>query len=39
MENIICPHCGEKFSLDNDNANRIFSQLRDGAFKDELKED
>ncbi|MBQ9292521.1 MAG: DUF2130 domain-containing protein [Campylobacter sp.] len=37
MENIICPHCGEKFSLDNDNANRIFSQLRDGAFKDELQ--
>ena len=36
MENIICPHCGAEFSLDNDKASRIFSQLRDSAFNAEL---
>ena len=37
MQSIICPKCGEKFSLDNSLASKIFMQLKDNAFESELQ--
>lgn len=36
MQSIICPKCGEKFSLDNNDANSIFMQIKNNVFNAEL---
>ncbi|MBO7555410.1 MAG: hypothetical protein J6T41_05500 [Neisseriaceae bacterium] len=34
---ITCPHCQKEFSLDNNEANKIFAELKDKAFNSELE--
>ena len=37
MEQIICPHCGEVFTIDEANYNSIVKQIRDHEFKEEIE--
>ena len=34
---ITCPHCHKEFSLDNNEAQQLFSELKDKAFNSELE--
>ena len=34
---ITCPHCHKEFSLDNNEANQLFAELKDKAFNQELE--
>ena len=34
---ITCPHCHKEFSLDNNEANQLFAELKDKAFNSELE--
>ncbi|MDR0957171.1 MAG: DUF2130 domain-containing protein, partial [Candidatus Nomurabacteria bacterium] len=38
MNEIKCPHCGEKFKIDEANYANILKQVRDGEFEKELHE-
>ncbi len=34
---IVCPHCGENFELDRDEAAKLMQRIRDDAFNEELE--
>ena len=37
MNTITCPHCHKEFSLDNNEAQQLFAELKDKAFHNELE--